>query len=84
MTFLKKLKIAYLLLKTKRFVFIFVKDNKDPDEKLDWRAWGFYLEEVPIICDVTAEEIEGIMQQYADEDMAERVGDDMINMIHLN
>lgn len=84
MTFLKKLKIAYLLLKTKRFVFIFVEDNKDPDEKLDWRSWNFQLEEIPIVCDVMADEIDDMIQQYADEEISDRVGNDMINLMHLN
>ena len=76
---LHKLKCVYLLLKTKRFILIFVEDNKDEDEPLDWRSYNLEIEEVPIILDLMAEEIDEVIQAYVDETNSEYFGNRLID-----
>ena len=68
-----------MLLKTKRFILVFVEDNKDEDEPLDWRSYNLGIEEVPIILDLMAEEIDEAMQEYVDLTNSEYFGNRLID-----
>lgn len=76
---LHKLKCVYLLLKTKRFILVFVEDNKDEDEPLDWRSYNLEIEEVPIILDLMAEEIDEMIEEYVDLTNSEYFGNRLID-----
>ena len=76
---LHKLKCVYLLLKTKRFILVFVEDNKDEDEPLDWRSYNLEIEEVPIVLDLMAEEIDEMIEEYVDLTNSEYIGNRLID-----
>ena len=76
---LHKLKCVYLLLKTKRFILVFVEDNKDEDEPLDWRSNNFKIEEVPIVLDLMAEEIDEMIEEYVYLTNSEYIGNRLID-----
>lgn len=83
-TLIKRLKLAYHLLKTKRFIFIFISDNKDATEPMVWRSHGLKLEEIPIFFSIVETDIEDMKREYASIELSERIGDELIRMTKLN
>lgn len=79
-----KLKALWLLLTSKGYVVIYVKNPDEEEIDAGFLFSGLDAKEIILFCDSLAEDMENMLIEEEDQLMSERIGQGMINYINLN
>jgi len=79
-----KLKALWLLLTTKGYVLIYVKNPDEEELDAGFIFNNLDAESIVLFCDTLADDMEDLIHNEEAERMSERLGHGMINFINLN